>query len=259
MGQRESQPGGLTDEQFATYQQDGYVVETVLSADEITAARERLQAYTAGDRDPGGISMQVEPRVERGETEADSEAGKYRKLSGVVEHDDLFYELATKDAIVGPVTQLLGPDLKLFRSAVLMKPPQIGSEKGAHQDAPYWPIQPQDECSVWIPLDRATPENGCMQVIPGGHKRGPLPHVSVQDDYVIDEDHYEREDLEPLPMEAGAGLFFHALLPHYTRPNDTDRWRRAVVFSYMSARSRPTEDDEAEYLQIAGRSFPGCV
>lgn len=250
----------LTDEQFAHYQREGYVVEDALTGEEVEAARERLREYTSGERDPGDIYMQVEPRVERGEVAAESEEQRYRKLSGVVENDELFRELATTDAIVEPIKQLLGPHLKLYRSAVLMKPPKVGSEKGAHQDAPYWPIQPQEECSVWIPLDRATVENGCMQVIPGDHKRGALPHVSVQDDFVIDEDHYDRADLEPQPMDAGEGLFFHALLPHYTQPNETDRWRRAVVFSYMSARSRYTDDDEQpEYRGIAGRSFPGSV
>lgn len=250
----------LTDEEFARYQRDGYVVNEALTDEEVEAATERLREYTDGERAPGDISMQVEPRVQRGEVEVENEGTAYRKLSDVVENDDLFHEIATADAIVEPIKRLLGPHLKLYRSAVMMKPPRIGSAKGAHQDAPYWPIQPQEECSVWIPLDRATPENGCMQVIPGDHRRGALPHVPVTDDYVIDEDHYDRNDLEPVPMEAGEGLFFHALLPHYTDPNETDRWRRAIVLSYMSARSRYTEDgDRPDYLRIAGESFPGSV
>jgi ectoine hydroxylase-related dioxygenase (phytanoyl-CoA dioxygenase family) len=250
----------LSDEEFAQYQHEGYVVRSALTRADVEAATERLRAYTSGERDPGGISMQVEPRVQRGELEAEDESQAYRKLSDVVANDDLFYDIATKDAIVEPIKRVLGPHLKLFRSAVLMKPPQVGSEKGAHQDAPYWPIQPEDECSVWIPLDRATVENGCMQVIPGDHLRGGLPHVPVTDDYVIDEDCYERDDLEPLPMAAGQGLFFHALLPHYTNPNETDRWRRAIVLSYMSARSRYTGDgDLPDYPSIAGESFPGSV
>ena len=250
----------LDDDAFAQYQRAGYVVSSVFTETEVAAAIERLDAYTSGERDPNGIAMQVEPRIQRGELAAEADTQRYRKLSGVVEHDEFFADLARKNSIVNPVTQLLGPHVKLFRSAVLMKPPQVGSAKGAHQDAPYWPIQPQDECSVWIPLDRATPENGCMQVIPGEHLRGPLPHVSVTDDYVIDEEYYDRDDLQALPMNPGEGLFFHALLPHYTNPNETDRWRRALVLSYMSARSRYTGSDEPPaYPSIAGQSFPGCV
>ena len=128
----------------------------------------------------------------------------------------------------------------MFRNALLMKPPHVGSSKGMHQDAPYWPIEPQSECSCWFALDDATPENGCMGVLPGAHKRGAQPHTHVTDDYVIEKDRYSMDDLVLAPVKAGGGLFFHALLPHYTAPNSSDHWRRAIALSYMSARSRYT-------------------
>ena len=36
---------------------------------------------------------------------------------------------------------------------------------------------PMDLCSVWIALDEATEQNGCMRMQPGGHKRGPIKHI----------------------------------------------------------------------------------
>ena len=110
----------------------------------------------------------------------------------------------------------------MFRNALLMKPPHVGSTKGMHQDAPYWPIEPMSECSCWFALDDATPENGCMGVLPGAHKRGALPHMHVTDDYVVEDDRYSMDDLVLAPVKAGGGLFFHALLPHYTAPNSSD-------------------------------------
>ena len=63
-----------------------------------------------------------------------------------------------------------------------------------------------------------------------------------------------------VPMKAGSGLFFHSLLPHYTAPNHSDQWRRAIALSYMSSHSRYAGEGEApEYYHIQGRSFPGCV
>ena len=130
----------------------------------------------------------------------------------------------------------------MFRNALLMKPPHVGSSKGMHQDAPYWPIEPMSECSCWFALDDATAENGCMGVLPGAHKRGALPHKHVTDDYVVEDERYSMDDLVLAPVKAGGGLFFHALLPHFTAPNSSDHWRRAIALSYMSARSRYTKE-----------------
>ena len=65
-------------------------------------------------------------------------------------------------------------------------------------------------------VDTATEENGCLGVLPGAHKRGPLSHVRVTDDFVVEEDEYDFDDMVLAPIFAGSGLFFHSLLPHYT-------------------------------------------
>jgi ectoine hydroxylase-related dioxygenase (phytanoyl-CoA dioxygenase family) len=183
-----------------------------------------------------------------------------RKIDFLVQHDDLFRRLGLHENIVGIVEQIVGPDIKMFRNSLLLKPPEVGSAKGMHQDSPYWPIQPMSLCSCWFTLDDATPENGTMAVIPGGHKAGPLPHIHVTDDYVVDERHYDPSAMVLTPIRAGGGLFFHSLLPHYTAPNRSDKWRRAIALSYMSAQSRYTGAGESPvYFHVKGQSYPGCV
>ena len=88
-----------------------------------------------------------------------------------MQEDDRFRALGLNERIVSVVNQILGPDIKLFRNSLLLKPPAVGSAKGWHQDSPYWPIEPMALCSCWFLLDDATLENGCMVVIPGGHRR----------------------------------------------------------------------------------------
>jgi phytanoyl-CoA hydroxylase len=259
-GMKQSGEQMLSDSEFEQYQDKGYVLTDVLANGEVEAAKTRLQEYVTGQRETGDLAMQLEPHVEQGEVEVEDEAKAYRKISGLVKHDELFYELATKPAILEPMKQLLGPHLKMYWSGAMMKPPQVGSEKGPHQDLPYWPIQFQGECSVWIPLDEATPDNGCMQVIPGAHKRGQLPHVSVENDFIIEDDQYEESQFQSVPMEPGEGLFFYGLLPHFTRSNQTTDWRRAIVFAYTSSRSRYTADsDLPDCVHVSGKSFPGCI
>lgn len=251
----------LSSEQLAAYQRDGYIlVEDLLPAAEVAALRDRLREYTHGGRPPAGLAVQVEPRVQRGELTVGHPGDGIRKIDYLVQNDDLFRRLGTHPNIVGIIAQIVGPDIKLFRNSLLLKPPEVGSQKGWHQDSPYWPIEPMELCSCWFPLDDATLENGCMVVLPGWHAKGPLPHLHVTDDYVIEEAHLAGAEQIAVPMRAGSGLFFHSLLPHYTAPNRSRTWRRAIALSYMSAKSRYTGPGESPvYFSIQGRSYPGCV
>ena len=254
-------PMQLTPDQLDAYHRDGYLhVEDLVTPDELTSLRNRLRAYTHEDRPAEALKIQIEPRVQRGELAVDHWGDGIRKIDGLVEGDDLFQRLGTHPNIVSILTQVLTPDIKMFRNSLLCKPPDVGSQKGMHQDSPYWPIEPMELCSCWFTLDDATLENGCMAVLPGWHKKGPLPHVHVTDDYVVDEQSYDASEMVHVPMRAGSGLFFHSLLPHYTAPNRTQKWRRAIALSYMSAKSRFTGEGEGpEYFHIQGKTYPGCV
>ncbi|MCE2467046.1 MAG: phytanoyl-CoA dioxygenase family protein [Caldilineaceae bacterium] len=251
----------LAEAELDHYHRTGFLlVRDLVPPAEVCALGKRLREYTHGGRPTGALRIQVEPRVTRGELAVEHPGDGIRKIDGLVENDDLFERLGKHPNLLGVLTSILGPDIKMFRNALLLKPPEVGSAKGMHQDSPYWPIEPMELCSCWFPLDNATLENGCMAVIAGAHRRGGLPHISVRDDYVVDPDHFNPDDMETLPMQAGDGLFFHSLLPHYTAPNRSDTWRRAIALSYMSAQSRYTGEGEGPvYYPIQGRSFEGCV
>lgn len=256
----------LSADQFEQYQRDGYlVVEDLFDMEVIDSLQSRIREYTHGGRaTPKGTQKQLEPAYERGEIDIADPGDAVRKFEWLVPGDDRFTEFAQSDAVVDIINHLLGRHLHLYRSGALLKPPEVGSEKGAHQDAPYWPFQPPEQVSVWIPLDDATPENGCMSVVPGGHLEGALPHVETEDDYVIDSDHYDATDLVEVPMDVGSALFFHPMLPHYTSPNTSEHWRRAVVLVYLHSRTRFDVDERPdwlpeEFLDVRGENFPGCV
>jgi ectoine hydroxylase-related dioxygenase (phytanoyl-CoA dioxygenase family) len=259
----------LSDSEFEQYQTEGYlVVEDALDPAMVDRVKTRLREYTHGTRTPESFEQQIEPRVERGELEVETEGDAVRKFEGLgmVETDEVFREVATNDTIVSVAAQLLGENLKLLRSAAMFKPPEVGSEKGYHQDAAYYPIKPLDSLTVWIGLDTATTENGCMNVVPGAHKGGLLGHEAVEydTDIVIAEKEYDVDDAIPIPMEPGSALFTHCLVPHYTAPNTTENWRRALINSYMRSRSRFTKADEelppwVDSVHIQGEEFPGCV
>ena len=254
----------VTEEEQAFYAENGYLlIEGLVSAAEIAVLKERLEALMY-DRlpIPEGIRIQVEPRVERGEMPWPERRGDaYRKMDQLVLYDDVFRALGMKPEIVERMQALIGSqNLKLFRDAVLMKPAQVGSAKGMHQDSPYWPIEPMELSSCWMPFEPATAENGCMTVIPGSHKRGPVPHERVPDDYIINESNYDTADVITVPMAAGDGLFFHSLLLHGTAPNLSAQSRRAITMSYMATEFQYTgQPPKPDYLRISGNDVPGGV
>ncbi|QIO23810.1 phytanoyl-CoA dioxygenase family protein [Haloarcula sp. JP-L23] len=254
----------LTDAQFEQYQRDGYVVvEDCLDGATVEAVTTRIESYVRNDREETGFNRMLEPDVDADSFE---DGDPVRKFEGIdmVREDDVFADLVHDEAIVDVVEQLQGPNLHLLRSAAMLKPPRVGSEKKFHQDAAYYPIHPMDHVTVWIALDQSTTENGCMQVVPGAHTDGLLGHEAVEydTDIAIAEADYGPEDAVALPMDPGDVLFQHCLLPHYTAPNETEDWRRAYIASYMRSRSRFTDENPPEWVDsydVTGESFAGCV
>jgi phytanoyl-CoA hydroxylase len=154
---------------------------------------------------------------------------------------------------------LIGPDIKLFRDALMMKPPRHGSAKPYHQDSAYWQIDPPDLVSAWIALDDATLENGCMRVIPGSHRWGVVEHRHLQD-YQVDEAALDTSTEVAVSLNAGGCLFFHSLLLHATAPNSSPYPRRSMIISVMSARSRYTgADPKPHFPLLRGREHAGAV
>jgi hypothetical protein len=93
----------------------------------------------------------------------------------------------------------------MFQDMALLKPPMLGREKPWHQDHAYFdyplgtPI-----VGVWIALDEATVENGCMQFLPGQH-RDPIIHFQRRDWQICDSTILGRESVAA-PLKPGGIL-----------------------------------------------------
>lgn len=232
------------------YRRDGFLlVEGLLRPEEADALLDRAARYAEHPRE--GIHVQIEPLVEAGESQAPTRLGAVRKMEKLVAHDDLFLGFARKPAVLDRFRAILGEPVRLFRDALMWKPARVGSAKPYHQDSAYWQIEPMDLCSVWVALDDATLENGCMRVIPGSHREGLIEHRHLEDFRVPDDRiDYDRE--VSLEMRKGDGLFFHSLLLHATAPNLSDRSRPAMILSGMGPQARWTgkPEEEPEWLVL---------
>ncbi len=152
-------------------------------------------------------------------------------------------EYAQHPGILDLVAQLIGPDIILWGSQVFCKPPLIGKEIPWHQDGQYWPIRPVATCSVWIALDDATPENGCLRFIPGSHANGRIyrHRVTARSDVVLDQEvepaQFDASGARDDVLAAGEFSMHDVYLIHGSNANRSPRRRAGFVIRYMPATS----------------------
>lgn len=140
--------------------------------------------------------------------------------------------------------QLLGPEAEFRGDHAIRKPPRSGAATPWHQDEAYWdPDWEYNEISIWIPLQPATLENGCMHFVPGTHKQEVLPHHSIGNDPRIVG--LEVDNAEALsagavacPLPPGGATIHHSRTLHYTGPNLSDTPRRAYILMFGTPRKR---------------------
>lgn len=130
--------------------------------------------------------------------------------------------------------QLLGlPEEELTTwSHMILKPPRVGGPLPWHQDEAYWDTAfAYRALGVWVPLDPATVESGCMHFLPGSHTGPVQRHRHIGDDPTV----HGLEMVDPpewsravaVPLEPGGATFHHCRTMHMTTPNVSDRVRRA--------------------------------
>jgi len=84
--------------------------------------------------------------------------------------DDPFWvRLISDDRLLDIAEQFIGPNIALFASHYISKPPFDGKPVLWHQDGAFWPLAPMEVVTLWLAVDESTIENGCMRVIPGTH------------------------------------------------------------------------------------------
>jgi len=78
--------------------------------------------------------------------------------------------------------------------------------------------------TVWLPLTDATPENGCLCVIPGSHREGLVTHCLRPGARIPDA--LLQGEAVPIPVRRGGVLLFHHLTKHASLTNTSDgiRW-----------------------------------
>jgi len=158
------------------FESQGYlIVEDVLSEEELATCEAEIRrlhtvaAEMEANNDSHLSSFQREPYAKDKEQNG---LPVLRKIEQTRRYSEVFKNLAAHPKLISAVRNLIGDDLLLFRSTLMLKPAFHGSAHAWHQDSAYWPMDPPSLVTVSMALTESTPENGCIQVIPGSHKWG---------------------------------------------------------------------------------------
>ncbi len=90
-------------------------------------------------------------------------------------------EIARTPAILDVVEDLIGPDIRLYLSALWAKKANDPKFVSWHQDSTYFGLHPHEEVTVWVALTPSTVESGCIRVLPGSHLQPDMQHVETRD------------------------------------------------------------------------------
>ena len=204
----------------ATFEKNGYVFPVpVMAAEEMAVIRGRLEGYLAdAARDPKDDFL-LQFKVHMAFTWAD--------------------DLIRHPVILNAVEELIGPDILVWNTAVLVKNPHEPDFVTYHQDVLYWGNHPDHVVGAWIALADSTPEKGCMRVFPGSHKQGILPHTDTfGKNNMLSRGQHISADLDQtqavgMVLRAGEMSLHHTRTIHGSEPNRSDEARLGFVITYM--------------------------
>jgi ectoine hydroxylase len=227
----------LTADETAQYHRDGYILRRGLFDSE---EMELLRTIGKADAD-----LAASARVRH-----DAQGGEARISLRNDLPDDIYSAFVRCHRVVDPMEQLLGGEVYHYHHKMNMKEPYVGGAWEWHQDYGYWYhngcLYPDLMASCMIAVDRATRENGCLQVLKGSHKMGRIEHGKTGDQTGADMEMVnaamERMELVYCEMAPGDALFFHSNLLHRSDQNRSPDPRWVLICCYNARANDPYKD-----------------
>ncbi len=213
----------LTRQQVELYNSDGYVRPLdIYTTAEITAIRQYFDDLLQKTIAAGGNSYSI--------------STAHMKYGGV-------YDILTNPRILDFVSDLLGDDVIAWGSHFFCKMPGDGRAVAWHQDASYWPLTPSHAVTVWLAIDDADLDNGCMKFIAGSHHSGHLTYrkSTPEEHNVLDQTVENAEQYGTIvvdDLKAGQASIHNDLLLHGSDANMSTRRRCGLTLRYAAAHVR---------------------
>ena len=162
--------------------------------------------------------------------------------------DPVFDRFSRTPELAEAVRRLGFADPGIIQSMYILKPPRIGGEVLCHQDSTYIYTEPESCVGFWFALEDATPDNGCLEFIPGAH-RGPLKArnrrtpdgKSVTE--TLDPSPWPTDECVAVPAKKGTLVIFSGRTPHLSRRNRSSRSRHAYTLHVIDKACRYPVDN----------------
>ena len=125
--------------------------------------------------------------------------------------------------------------IRIWHDQALIKRPWANPTSW-HLDTPFWSFTDRNALSIWVALDDATLENGCLFFIPGSQKLTGFENPGIGKNMDSIFSLYPALINSPAvaaPMKAGSCSFHNGLTIHGAHANMTHGFRRAMTCAYM--------------------------
>jgi phytanoyl-CoA hydroxylase len=244
--------------EIAFYREHGYLaVREAFTPAEVASALAGVVDLIMG-KVPAftGITFEAGAKAILPTLSAEQRQDAVRKVWFFVNHEARLKAISHHAKVLAAVRKLMGDrEPEMFQDMCLVKPPRLGREKPWHQDHAYfdYPLG-TPVVGSWIALDAATIENGCMQLLPGRHREGPIVHFQRRDWQICDNVILGTRSVAA-PLPPGGMLFFDGLLPHGTPHNASANRRRALQFHYAPAGiTKTTAEERMKHFGSEGKN-----
>jgi phytanoyl-CoA hydroxylase len=153
-----------------------------------------------------------------------------------------FSRYIVDERLTGIAAQLIGsPNVQLHHNKVFIKPPEKGSPFPMHQDHPFFPHERHSMIAAVLHMDDAPLEKGCIRVVPGSHKLGPVEHHPAGG-WHLPLEQYPLDSAVACPAEAGDVLFFSYLTIHGSGINESSEARTTILVQMRDPEDRQLSD-----------------
>lgn len=181
----------------------------------------------------------------------------------LVPGDPFWVRLISDDRLLDVAELFVGPNIGLFASHYISKPPYEGMPVLWHQDGSYWPLEPMEVVTLWLAIDRSVPENGCMRVIPGTHNLSLQEmHKSTEVASVlnseIDPALVDESKAVDLVLEPGDVSVHQPNIIHGSNANNSPLRRAGLTIRYIPTSTHIVSAEPWQYaFLLRGSAVPG--
>ena len=178
---------------------------------------------------------------------------------GLAARSSVFQTAVGDERLLNILEAILAPDIEFLSDKVVFKSDSMTFPSPWHQDWSYW--HGAHKLSIWVALDDATVENGCLKLLPGSHMS------AVRHDGDASDGHGFGNRLRPgevdenraftAEIEAGGAVFFHDLTLHASHPNRSGEERWVWIPTYRDANAEDADYPWAVAAKVLrGKKLP---